>query len=291
MYEGDGGTNWKLFDLLVNGLWLVAFFINCNRVDYSRKIVTFKDTVGAYLASPFLIPDALVLIMSVTLILADEPKYAKYFELIRLAHFNEALFPVNWLVLSVTNSGAKRAAQIKSLIRVFYAFVMLGHLFACMWIVLGFWHDDKPIEERDTWLYVNDFNGIGDDGNTPLESNGAMYIFAYYWVFTTLTTVGYGDYSAGNSREYLIVLIFEFTGFCYNAILISVMSSFFDNSITFDDLLDERLAEMALWMKRLEQANYPYYMPPKLAKSIDETVRAAFHGDYNLIVEEYTLYQ
>ena len=200
MYEGDGSTNWKLFDLLVNGLWLVAFFINCNRVDYLRGRETFKETVGAYLASKFLIPDALVLIMSVPLILADESKYAKYFELIRLAHFNEALFPVNWLILSVTNSGAKRAAQIKSLIRVFYSFIMLGHLFACMWISIGFKHDDKPIEERDTWLYVNNLNGIGDDGNKPLESYGDLYILAYYWVFSTLTTVG-NEYEAANSQE------------------------------------------------------------------------------------------
>ena len=72
-------------------------------------------------------------------------------------------------------------------------------------------------------------------------SPGALYIFSLYWVFTTLTTVGYGDYAGDTSSEYGVTLMFEFFGFCYNAVLISVMSSFFANEASFDDLLDSRI--------------------------------------------------
>ena len=104
---------------------------------------------------------------------------------------------------------------------------------------------------------------------------------------TTLTTVGYGDYTPGTSSEYLVVLFFEFIGFCYNAVLISIMSSFFAADMNFKDLLNARLDEMELWMKRIELSYKPYYMHPKLNKRISSTVSDAFHFDFNLIVEEF----
>ena len=172
---------------------------------------------------------------------------------------------------------------------------MLGHLAACIWIYMGLLDRDLPPEEQTSWVYVNDLYGADTDPITQesvgrSKSNTALYAFALYWVFTTLTTVGYGDYAGGNTKEYLVTLGFEFLGFCYNAVLISVMSSFFASDANFDDLLDSRLAEMDLWMKRIERSYKPYYMPPLLGQNIITTVTEAFHFDYNLIVEEYTLY-
>ena len=142
--------------------------------------------------------------------------------------------------------------------------MLLGHLFACLWIFMGKWDENLPPEERESWLYVNDFNSMDEDDATPFETAGDTYIFSLYWVFTTLTTVGYGDYSGGNSREYIVTLVFEFVGFCYNAVLISVMSSFFAAETSFDDLLNWRLGDMELWLKRLELSYKPYHLHPKL---------------------------
>ena len=108
---------------------------------------------------------------------------------------------------------------------------------------------------------MNDFNGM-IEGNTPFEDSLSKYIFSVYWTFTTLTTVGYGDYSGGTTREYCVSLAFEFVGFCFNAVLITVMSSFFSADMTFDDLLDARLSQLDLWMKRIELSNYPDHMHP-----------------------------
>lgn len=98
--HGDetNGTDWVLVDLLNNAFWLVAFFINLNRVDTVMRIHTFEETSWAYLVSPFLIPDAICLIMTGIMIGIGETKYAKFFELLRLFHFQEVIYPVNLLI-------------------------------------------------------------------------------------------------------------------------------------------------------------------------------------------------
>ena len=85
-------------------------------------------------------------------------------------------------------------------------------------------------------------------------------------MFETLTTVGYGDYTPATSEEYCIVIFFEFIGFCYNAILITMMTTFYRNEITFADLLHGKLEESMEWMKRLELSYKPYFMHPYLGK-------------------------
>jgi len=124
-----------------------------------------------------------------------------------------------------------------------------------------------------------------------MKNSFATYVFSLYWLFETLTTVGYGDFTGSTSLEYCITMVFEFVGFCSNAVLIGIMTNFFSNQVTYDDLLHEKLSEMDLWMRRLELSYKPYYIPPRLGKLIQDTVADAFHFDFNLIVEEYTLYQ
>ena len=107
-----------------------------------------------------------------------------------------------------------------------------------------------------------------EDKTEPPINHAAIYIFAYYWIFETFTTVGYGDYAGVNSREYIVTIVFEFIGFCYNAVLIGIMGSVFNFDMTFNDLLADRLDEMSLWIMRLEKSYKPYHMLPDLCQSI-----------------------
>ena len=86
-------------------LWAIAFFINLNRVDILRKIITPRDTVLQYLKSPFLVPDALVLILASAFTISGDYEEAHYIKLIRIFHLNEALFPANLCVQTFTNYG------------------------------------------------------------------------------------------------------------------------------------------------------------------------------------------
>lgn len=69
------------------------------------------------------------------------------------------------------------------------------------------------------------------------------------------------------------------------------MTDLFGADVSFSDLLEARLGQLDLWIKRIEKSKKPYYMHPEMARSIQTTVTKAFHFDFNIIVEEYCLYQ
>jgi hypothetical protein len=63
------------------------------------------------------------------------------------------------------------------------------HFLGCFWIYLG-----KTIE--DSWLRGT--SGIQLD----IKDDTLVYISSLYWVITTLTTVGYGDFKGYTPTEY-----------------------------------------------------------------------------------------
>ena len=80
-----------------------------------------------------------------------------------MIHFNEVLYPINLCIDTYVSSGQRRIRQIQQLIYVFFFFISLGHISACFWIYLGRMDKDLPEEERTSWMFVNDFNGMTDD--------------------------------------------------------------------------------------------------------------------------------
>ena len=58
------------------------------------------------------------------------------------------------------------------------------------------------------------------------------WCFAFYWVMTTLTSVGYGDYVAQSMVEYRLVLLLEIAGvIVWSTVLFSMDKAF---SISYD---------------------------------------------------------
>ena len=90
------------------------------------------------------------------------------------------------------NAIRKKIENIHSLIMLFTSAVLVAHFSACVWIHLGKLNSNS-------WVNVLE-NGIDSEGeyqppDDQWKHYGAYeeYVFALYWVFTVLTTVGYGD--------------------------------------------------------------------------------------------------
>lgn len=85
------------------------------------------------------------------------------------------------------------------------------HYLACIWIYVGGAEFMDSEEDHLPWQYANaDFIGY---------NNYQIYVFSTYWVFTVITTVGYGDYTPGTTIEYVFVLLLELIGIAVFSVL------------------------------------------------------------------------
>lgn len=97
------------------------------------------------------------------------------------------------------------------------------HLFACIWIMVGL----RP----GGWVEAN-------SSDFSPENRTSNYIFAFYWIIETITTVGYGDYSGTNTDEIVFTMFLEFYGLSFFSFLIGSISNIFSNGQKFEDLID-----------------------------------------------------
>ena len=54
-----------------------------------------------------------------------------------------------------------------------------------------------------------------------------LFVFAYYWVWEVITTVGYGDYTGNTENEYIFSIVLEFVGMTFFSILMALITGFF----------------------------------------------------------------
>lgn len=101
--------------------------------------------------------------------------------------------------------------------------LMVTHWLACIWGWTAH-NSGRPLYE--TWM-VNFFDDDLDDLESYADQTSAMktsladqYIVSLYFATVTLTTVGYGDISATNRVEFVVLTIFMFVGGFFWAFII-----------------------------------------------------------------------
>ena len=122
-------------------------------------------------------------------------------------------------------------------------------------------------------------------------NNFQVYVFSLYWVFQSITTVGYGDYTGNRSIEYMFTMVLEFLGVTFFSIMTARMRVFAQREGRYEDLLWNRMQGLDVWVQKLERANSSLHISPSLYTNILTFIEDAMKMDYNLIIEEFTFYQ
>ena len=78
---------------------------------------------------------------------------------------------------------------------------MIVHLSAC------FWYLAAKLMANDDSTWVSRKSTVSKDSSTML-----LYFESVYWSTQVLTTVGYGDFGAGNTIEYLLNIVWMIIG-------------------------------------------------------------------------------
>lgn len=78
--------------------------------------------------------------------------------------------------------------------------IYISHIMACFWLHIGKLEPCKldnnlPWDEATNYDSANCTASWIYQGGFELLPYSSQYIFAFYWIFEVITTVGYGDYS------------------------------------------------------------------------------------------------
>ena len=102
-----------------------------------------------------------------------------------------------------------------------------------------------------SWIYENGFKD---------KETHTIYIFAFYWIFEVITTVGYGDYSGSTQLEYAFSILAEFLGLTFFSFLMGSITNIFSITDNFDDLIEKKLDTLDMWIKKIEKSNKPFHI-------------------------------
>lgn len=190
---------------------------------------------------------------------------------------------MNWLGYT-----RQKVSEFIDFIELELGVILLTHIMAVIWIKIG-------MDKSQDGSWVNNFveemrEATGDPSVNEYTYIWQIYVNAFYFILTTITTVGYGDITGSTTNEYLFSMCVEFIGLTFFSFLTGTISVMFSGDQSFESLINARMEELDLWLLRLENCNSEEKIPNKLYHSIKEFIQDAFVYDFNLIIEEFNFY-
>lgn len=144
-------------------------------------------------------------------------KIGKVYKLIRMLRLAKILkiLKSKRTVVNHFASELKISSGVERMIFFVLFFMLLFHIFACMFIFL------REIEsESGGWL---------EDSTFYSYSNTDQYITACYFIMTTISTVGYGDISASTRLERVFMIALMLIGVSSFTFISGALSSILSN--------------------------------------------------------------
>ncbi|EAR91778.2 cation channel family protein (macronuclear) [Tetrahymena thermophila SB210] len=176
----------------------------------------------------------------------------------------------------------KKTQNIIELVNLIKNIFLLSHLFACIWILAAKISEDIPSYQQkqvksgsspaySTWINLM---------NIQDESWDVQYIYSYYFITVTMTTVGYGDVRPTNPLEvgvcsFLMMICCFMFGFTINSI-----GEIFQNFFIKEKNILQKRSVIAGYMNRKEISAstqksifeyLEYYWREEMDENIEET--------------------
>lgn len=128
--------------------------------------------------------------------------------------------------------------------------LLLMHLMACIWCSFSQY-------DASNWM-ANKVDSLASNNEVILpDEKSKLYILALYYTIQTLTTVGYGDISAANTKERYFQVMVMLIGVVAFSTITGMLTSMIS---TFDEIRAEKERNS----DRLNQLNFQYNFGSKL---------------------------
>ncbi|KAL4438790.1 hypothetical protein ABPG74_013463 [Tetrahymena malaccensis] len=246
-FQDDIPYGWDIFDYVIDGLFWIDLVINMfstyydddNQLVKSRKVVVLN-----YLKSWFIVD--LICCIPIDLLVeqfSSQDNYSTDQSLNsstqstsssssssnnqQLKFFKLAKIPRLYRILKITklikmakyfgnDSKLLDFIQVNSgilrLVNLFFFVFVAVHFIGCMWYYEAKLYDFN----EDTWVYRK---------NLLNSDNSTLYLYSIYFVFQTITTVGFGDINAYTNAEIIMTICLMIFGVGFYSSTIGILSS------------------------------------------------------------------
>ena len=117
----------------------------------------------------------------------------------------------------------QKVSEYVDFVKLELSVLLLTHIMACIWIEIGRLDENSWVE-----IFIADQRmQKGDDSLSSYDYFKEIYANAFYFILTTITTVGYGDISGNTTVEYLFSMGVEFIGLTFFSFLTGTISVMF----------------------------------------------------------------
>ena len=180
---------------------IYLFEIILNFVKRTRALKKIQTIAVNYLTSYFIFD---VIGTLPNLIIFNEGFQYYYLKVFRLVHFMRLVKPLELLLgCLLQKHSKKRQNDLTSFCSLILGVIYVSHVMGCIWLWLG---QNSPCKLDASLPYDEESNAIADctaswkyAAGFENKSYHTQYIFAFYWIFEVITTVGYGDYTGATS--------------------------------------------------------------------------------------------
>ena len=240
-------TTWWWIDLTLDILFFIDVIVNIFSAYYDAEgqLVTSRSKIFCKYLKTWMILD-MIACFPVNLIEGGssdyESKGSDYSNLIRLVRLPRLyrLFRISRIFKMIKHyKHSELLERLQDFLSIKHSAMRLVSFFLtvvlCVHIMSCFWYFSAKLEgfHPDTWVVRG---GHVDKDTTTL------YFLCVYWAFTTLTTVGYGDISAGTNLEIVFAIIWMSFGLCFFSFTIGSLSSMLSSIDTKETVLTNKLA-------------------------------------------------
>lgn len=156
---------------------------------------------------------------------------------------------------------------------------------ACSWVFVGDpQYQDPGTAKPQTWIHHPENGLMSEHENADAKTK---YITAIYWVVTTLTTVGYGDYKGFTTREFIFTMVVEFIGILFFSVIMASVNEILDDGSSDYDIVETKLENVDVWLVKLDNSRMSKQLPRVLYDKIKIYIKESLTYDHKKLVEGF----
>ena len=140
----------------------------------------------------------------------------------------------------------------RTFLRILFIMMLMGmmcHYMSCFWVLAG---RQSEKDGQESWLHDEESFEFEAEETTGGSKVGRIYIAAYYFCFTTMTTVGYGDVKPVSNTERIICIILQGAGTFMYAYIIGSFTSIVTMEDTASKNSRERMDAVSSYILKME---------------------------------------